>query len=1521
MKNNDLIENENKENISKNEIIQSKLYKDENEKEIIKDPSKKTKDSLIQNPKIEYQNPKNQKTQNQKHIEQPKKVGYTYDAYDESNIFSKFFFFWALYILRLAHKIDLKPEHLGPLNKNNDSKYFNDELNEIWEGKLYKNYKNNALFKTIIRANLCKILITILFNLYGATSEYFQIILIKNYIDYFDSGADFFGIKDIKIIGIIYVIISILGVYEFLHVMMKQNEVGVRAARQLNCFIYNKLMKVSPSSFTQRATPGEIVNFIQVDSEKLKDMIQYAPYLFVSPFKIVFFSYLLFNFFGVAFFAGLTVMLLTLFINVKINNLYGKIQKKVLLKKDERMKVTTETFDNIKTLKLYNWENEFKNKIYERRDEEITQLKKALYVNIANIVLFWMCPILVAIATISLYQYLTDEFKISTMLIGLTIFGRLQEPIVLLPDGISKFIESRISLSRIEKFMREPEINENVVHQCIFDKNLDYSIKINNGNFTWGIKQLVNEDNRKKEKLNKSDNQNNENHNNNIENDNINIENKINNNVNDIEKKIIEKNVNDDNYNIIIDENEDELKKTDDKTEEEKENENNIQKENINQKEVLIKKENENDESKEEEEEKENESEEIEEEIKALKPKDQNQFKNITSNEDNLKEFLIPKIEKTSKKTTNTKPKKKQSITYKDGCKIEIKIPKKGNFDITLKNISLNIKPGEIIGIIGEVGSGKSSLLQSILNSLILLNPKECDGIYINGSIGYVSQSSWIQNDTIKNNVLFFREYNEDKYKEVLEYSQLNYDLSNFEGRDNTEIGEKGVNLSGGQKVRIALARALYSESDIFLLDDPISALDANVGKKIMKDCIIKYLNGKTRIVVTHALHYLKYVDRIFYMKQGRIEWVGSYDEIILEDFFKQLNKNKISRHKSSDLNDEINTDKNNKNDYLNNEIEENDNNIIGNTENKLVRIIKDEDEEKGTVQITVYYSYISYMGGICFMIFIVIVMFLWQATKGGSDYWIAYYSNHQYLLNKWGFLLVYSALGMGSILFVFFRIYLLSRSVLKLNKNLHRDMVEKLIKAPINLFHETITRGQILNRLSKDLEEMNNTMYKVGDFLVGMYSCLGAVVLCSIFDLYSLFIIPFMAFLGFLNTRYYLVGSRPLNRLERISRSPMLNVISETIPGNISIRAFNKNENYLSKFYNRVNDSFKINIFIQGVYNWYHEQFDLIGTLYITYLVINTILFEKSYDAQAVGVMFTYSLMLQEYLAWSFSQTAQLETSMVSMERCLKYTIIKGENPSIMENDQNLINRNWPEEGKITFINYSVKYRPNTEIVLRNLNIEINPKEKIGVVGRTGSGKSTICLCLFRILEPLNGQILIDDIDITTIGLDLLRQNITIIPQDPCLLEGSLKYNIDPFERTSNNEIIKILKEIGFEYTESDNDILNKNIEQNGSNLSVGEKQLICIARAIVRKTKIIVMDEATANIDMKTEEKIQKAMEKCLNNSTVITVAHRIKTIIKYDKILVLDTGSVIEFDSPHNLLKNENSLFYKLYSKSTM
>ena len=377
--------------------------------------------------------------------------------------------------------------------------------------------------------------------------------------------------------------------------------------------------------------------------------------------------------------------------------------------------------------------------------------------------------------------------------------------------------------------------------------------------------------------------------------------------------------------------------------------------------------------------------------------------------------------------------------------------------------------------------------------------------------------------------------------------------------------------------------------------------------------------------------------------------------------------------------------------------------------------------------------------------------------------------------------------------------------------------MIVKLVRAPINLFHETIPRGQIFNRLSKDLDSLNFSIFSVGDTLVCFLSCIGSFILCAIYDSYSIIYMPIVLFFGYFITKFYLIGSRPLTRLEAISRSPILNTISETIPGYASIKAFEKEEDYCRKYYSKINDCFNINICLRGINMWLQEMFKFLSIFYLIYLVSRTCLDEENATAQSVGITFTYSVVLQDNLGWSFSIAANLENIMISLERCLQYTRIKSEKPSTIKPiDDNLKRDNWPQEGKIRFENYSVRYRPTTEIVLKNLNFQIEGNEKVGVVGRTGSGKSTICLCLFRILEPLEGTIYIDDVDITQIGLDILRKNLTIIPQDPCLMEGSLKYNIDPFNKSKDEDIISILKKIGFEYTESDDHILDRKKVEN---------------------------------------------------------------------------------------------------------
>ena len=1095
-------------------------------------------------------------------------------------------------------------------------------------------------------------------------------------------------------------------------------------------------------------------------------------------------------------------------------------------RKDERMKLTTETFENIKIIKLYNWESKFEEKILKKRDKEIEVGKKGLKVAITNITLFWFTPVIVSITTIGFYQFFNEKISISTILVGLAIFNRLQIPVIDLPEIITNFIDTVISMRRIEKYIRENDIDNNIIKKC---KNNDNAIEIENAYFTWGIEQ--------KKKKNKNKN----NKNNEIINDN---NNKNNNNENNNDFSSDESNDESDN-------------ESEESNEENSSNSSFNQLDNENNKKIKIK-----------------------DSDKLIEEKEISTNNNFLSiNNSSLNNSLLLE-------------------DNKEDNKIEINIPSKVKFKCVLKNINLNIKKGELIGIIGEVGSGKSSLLQSILNSLILLNPISCSGIHINGKLGYVSQINWIENDTIKNNILFFEKYEKEKYEKILKLTELIYDLNNLEGGDNTEIGEKGINLSEGQKMRISLARSLYSESDIYLFDDPFSSLDIDVGKKIMNNCIIDYLNGKTRIIVTNSLHFLNLFDRIYYLKKGKIEFVGTYEEIKNKDFFISLNK----------LNDE-----NNEN-----------NNLLNNKENKhfnkkLKKILKDEDEEIGNVKLKIYFEYFKYMGGFKLILLVIIIMIIWQIIQRASDYWLAYWSEekNQKKEKKLKFFIIYSLLGVFGTIFIFLRIIILSLMDLKLAKNLHKDMLNSLIKAPINKFHEIIPKGQIYNRLGNDLEEVLFTMFGVGNFLVAILSVFGSIILCSIYDKYSLILIPFLSILGFLLTKLYLNGSRTLNRINKISHSPILSLVSQTIPGSITIRSFSKVNQYLDKFYEKLNNCYIINISLQGVYNWYHEQFDLIGLIYIIYLIIITVYFKNNFTTQSVGIMFTYSVMLLENLAYTFSMFADMETSMISMERCYNYTKLESEKYFNLESDKNLIN--WPSEGKIKFENYSVKYRNNTEIVLKNLNFEIFPKEKIGICGRTGSGKSTICLCLFRIIESLIGKIYIDDIDISKIGLNLLRKNLTLIPQDPVIIEGSLKFNIDPFNNYDNNKIIEILKDIGFNYNENDDNILNKRINDN--NLSVGEKQLICITRAILRKTKIIIMDEATSNIDIKTEEKIQQIFNKYFIDCTVITIAHRIKTIINYNKILVLDNGQIKEFDKPNILLQNQKSLFYQLYNKSSI
>jgi ATP-binding cassette subfamily C (CFTR/MRP) protein 1 len=377
---------------------------------------------------------------------------------------------------------------------------------------------------------------------------------------------------------------------------------------------------------------------------------------------------------------------------------------------------------------------------------------------------------------------------------------------------------------------------------------------------------------------------------------------------------------------------------------------------------------------------------------------------------------------------------------------------------------------------------------------------------------------------------------------------------------------------------------------------------------------------------------------------------------------------------------------------------------------------------------------------------------------------------------------------------------------------------------------------------------------------------------------------------------------------------------VNETIPGTATIRAYNLQDKYIEIFQNKVDEHYKLLYYINGTGQWYLLCLNLLSMIFLTYMVVMTLMHKTKFTPRIIGVILTYSLILQEDMIEFLSSFSNFENTMTKMERSLSYTKIISERPQSFTSDLAL--RDWPSKGEVLFENYNVKYRNDTEMVLKNINFHLNPGEHLGIVGRTGSGKSTISLCLFRILEAFSGKIYIDGVDISKVGLKKLRESITIIPQDSTLMDGTLRYNIDPLSFYTDIEIKDVMKKIGFDYILNLNKGgLDQKISENGSNLSIGEKQLICITRAILRKSKIIVLDEATASIDYKTEEIIQKAVNEILKGSTKISIAHRIKTVMNADKILVLENGEIIEFDTPNNLLDNKKSFFYDFYSKSLL
>ncbi|KAA8491694.1 Multidrug resistance-associated protein 1 [Porphyridium purpureum] len=1253
--------------------------------------------------------------------------------------------------------------------------------------------------------------------------------------------------------------------------------VGIQIRTALVSACYRKGIELSTSSRNEYTT-GEIVNLAAIDAQAVGPKL--TPYLHLiwsGPLQIAFAIYLLYQVIGSAALAGFALMVLLLPLNIYLARVEKRFKEALMTAKDRRIRLMNELVNSIKQIKQSAWEDSFEARVLEIRKDEMIALRNVQLLDGVTTFIWQFSPIAVSAVSFTVLANTNGtgadasagSLTPATAFSALALFNILRFPLNMFPNLISSLIETRVSVRRIERFLK----SQSVGGSCIADNEASTYVERNSAYFS--------------------------------------------------------------------------------------------------------------------------------------------------------------------------EQKARVARSARGSIRVRGSFSWGGDSGAVLKSVDLKIPEGSLVFVVGRVGSAKSSLLAALLGELEQVPSDEENTqsmVNVNGTVAYAAQTPWILNDSIRNNITLefdahwygdehdsrrFRQRLK-RYNAVIEACALTSDLAQMQDGSETEIGEKGINLSGGQKARVALARAVYRSADVYLLDDPLSAVDPGVARHLFEQVVCgELIRHKTRVLVTHHTEFVAHADLVVVMEEGRVVQFGRPDQVSVAGLVQEdrpgdslaapvrgaeVNgpraESELSRSAANGVHVAMDApplsftiDEEDEHDQIqvlqdptvggetkgnggafsvesrsSGELEEDEafytvkTMTLGNSINhapvladlhaveiaahraerdmaaererlerqknqrqprqsharvrKHKKLVQDEERARGQVSASVYWMYFESIGIALFFVIVASGIFS-EATRVSVDGWLSHWSdtavdaaatNSSYSVPF--YVRMYMTLAFITALAVLFRCLVVALGGLRAAGRLHDRMLSSVLRAPMRFFDVTPT-GRILNRFAKDQAALDEDL---PDALGSWLNTLMAVVFTLGIVLFVTWQVIFLLIpLGFLYvyvSGFYLMSSREIKRIESIAKSPLLAYFGESINGATTIRAFGMTREFVLVMQHRLDNMNRPTYFSVASNRWLALRLEFVGSCVVSFACLACAFMKNSLDAGLAGLSISYALKITGTLSWMVRMATDAETQMNSVERVEQYSLIEGEGEikDIPAVDNALLQSGWPARGDIMFENVYMSYAKELAPALRGVSMNIKGGTKVGVIGRTGAGKSSLSVALFRLAPGLkSGAIRIDNVDIQTVGLNVLRSKIVIIAQDPILFTGTLRENLDPFCVHSDAVIWQALEDASMKaHVQSLPDQLDAVVADQGNNWSGGERQLLCLARALLRRAKITVLDEATAAVDLETDALIQQTIRRCFKESTVITIAHRLRTIIDSDEVVCMSDGRVVESGKPSELLRDEQSEF---------